>query len=166
MQEKQCFLIIFFISCHYIYYKIIMFIYINENIDKEKEYQNLESDVNFMLSLISKSLSEHVKIFLPERKLIGNPIKNNLLKKYKFSSIEIVEDLNKNKSLIEIKQNRIAKDTLTILLGKDFYEKILEFIKTQQQITSSKKIDPYQYTLKILKIVLSKPLLAALSSRL
>lgn len=137
-----------------------MKVYISENINTSSD-----TDTSYMLSLIAKEVSNYTKIFLPEKKLIVKIKQNELFKKYNIGGIEVIEDMDKIKSTIEIKEKRLAKDILQVTLGNDFYEKFLEFIQVQKS-SNKNKIDPYNYTLKILKITIGKQLSLVLENRL
>ncbi|MCB0369418.1 MAG: hypothetical protein KDD45_08195 [Bdellovibrionales bacterium] len=137
-----------------------MKVYISENINTSSD-----TDTSYMLSLIAKEVSNYTKMFLPEKKLIVKIKQNELFKKYNIGGIEVIEDMDKIKSIIEIKEKRLAKDILQVTLGNDFYEKFLEFIQVQKS-SNKNKIDPYNYTLKILKITIGKQLSLVLENRL
>lgn len=126
-----------------------MKIFISETIE-------LPIELSYLLTLIAKEITPHVKMFLPERKLIGAIKKDNILKKLKLSEIEIFENVAVKKSRLELKTNRFKANTLILTLGEDFYEMILNFQNTipiyKSGITSTRMM-PYDYVLRILKIL-------------
>lgn len=136
-----------------------MRLYINEN-------YNLPTELSFLLQLIAKEVAEHARIFLPEKKLLGTIKKNNILKIFNLSGIEIIENLDQPKSEVNLKENLIKKDTLIITLGQDFYQHLLHFKEVYQKTKSTKNISPYHYVLNLLKIILSAPLSIKLEKRL
>ncbi len=122
-------------------------------------------DIKFLILLIAKEISDHMAIFLNEKKLLAKNKKNPLLKKLNFDYLEVVEDMDKNRSEVEIKKNMFSKDTLVIVLGKDFYEYILEFKNMPNALKPIKEINNFEYVVRILNMILANHLIIALANR-
>lgn len=139
-----------------------MKIFISETVE-------LPTELSYLLAFIAKKIMPHVSIFLPERKLVGTVKQNNILKELNLSEIEIFEDIDVKKSKLELKRNMFKKDTLNLTLGEDFYEMVLNFQNTfsiyKSGVTNTKMM-PYDYVLRILKILLRPQLLILLGTRL